>query len=139
MTHIWQGLRSGAWLTAARAGGYSLIVLGLCTIAMAGWIAVSDGLIDGNGKPIPLGSSFVEFNAGVNPGQASCITCHKYAYFDGKDPGQGNAEDNFGGAPTGWPSVGYACNNNQNGNCTPFVPNSTSQDFSWILGLMPFN
>jgi hypothetical protein len=100
---------------------------------------VQTQFVDGNSKPIPLGSSFVEFNAGVNPGQASCITCHKYAYFDGKDPGQGKAEDNFGGAPTGWPSVGYACNNNQNGNCTPFVPNSTSQDFSWILGLMPFN
>jgi alpha-1,2-mannosyltransferase len=59
MTHIWQGLRSGAWLTAARAGGYSLIVLGLCTIAMAGWIIVSDGLTDLNGKPI--GTDFSSF------------------------------------------------------------------------------
>ena len=31
MTHIWQGLRSGRWLTAERARGYSLILLGaLC-------------------------------------------------------------------------------------------------------------
>ena len=34
MTHIWQGrsgsLRSGDWLTAARARGYGLILLGLC-------------------------------------------------------------------------------------------------------------
>ncbi len=52
MTHIWQGLRSGQWLTAARARGYSLILLGICAIAVAGWIAVSDGLIDRNGKPI---------------------------------------------------------------------------------------
>jgi alpha-1,2-mannosyltransferase len=59
MTHIWQGLRSGAWLTAARARGYSLIVLGLCTIAMAGWIIVSDGLTDLNGKPI--GTDFSSF------------------------------------------------------------------------------
>jgi hypothetical protein len=52
MTHIWQGLRSGQWLTPARARGYSLILLGLCAIAAAGWIALSDGLIDRNGKPI---------------------------------------------------------------------------------------
>jgi Glycosyltransferase family 87 len=52
MTHIWQGLRSGQWLTAARARGYSLILLGIATIAVVGWIAVSDRLIDRNGKPI---------------------------------------------------------------------------------------
>jgi hypothetical protein len=52
MTHIWQGLRSGEWLTAARARGYSLILLGICVVAMTGWIALSDGLIDRNGKPI---------------------------------------------------------------------------------------
>jgi hypothetical protein len=52
MTHIWQGLRSGRWLTAARARGYSLILLGVCAVAMAGWIALSDGLIDRNGKPV---------------------------------------------------------------------------------------
>jgi hypothetical protein len=56
MTHIWQGLRSGQWLTAARARGYSLILLAFCAIAIAGWIAVSDGLIDRNGKP--LGTDF---------------------------------------------------------------------------------
>ena len=52
MTYIWQGLRSGEWLTASRARGYGLILLGICAIAMAGWIAASDGLIDRNGKPI---------------------------------------------------------------------------------------
>ena len=56
MTHFWQGLRSGEWLTSARARGYSLILLGLCAVAIAGWIAVSDGLIDRNGKP--LGTDF---------------------------------------------------------------------------------
>jgi hypothetical protein len=56
MTHIWQGLRSGQWLTAARARGYSLILLGICAIAVAGWIALSDGVIDRNGKP--LGTDF---------------------------------------------------------------------------------
>src|SRR5260370_104905 len=61
MTHIWQGLRSGEWLTAARARGYSLILLGLYAVAMAGWIAVSDGLIDRNGMPI--GTDFSSFYA----------------------------------------------------------------------------
>jgi Glycosyltransferase family 87 len=65
MTHIWQGiwqgLRSGQWLTAARARGYSLILLGMCAIAMAGWIAMSDGMIDRNGKP--LGTDFSDVYA----------------------------------------------------------------------------
>jgi hypothetical protein len=52
MTHFWQGLRSGEWLTAARARDYSLILLTIGALAMVGWIAVSDGLIDRNGKPI---------------------------------------------------------------------------------------
>ena len=56
MTHIWQGLQSGRWLTAARIRGYSLILLAFCLVAAAGWIALSDGLIDRNGKP--LGTDF---------------------------------------------------------------------------------
>jgi hypothetical protein len=52
MTHIWQGLRSGEWLTAVRMRSYSLILLGLSVLVFAGWIAVSDGLIDRNGQPI---------------------------------------------------------------------------------------
>ena len=56
MTHFWQGLRSGRWLTSARARGYSLLLLGVCAATIAGWIAVSDGLIDRNGKP--LGTDF---------------------------------------------------------------------------------
>lgn len=92
-----------------------------------------------NGQPVPLGNSFVEFNAGVGPGQASCITCHRYAYFDGTNPGTGNPEAHFGGPPQGWPHVGYACNQpNPTANCTPLVAGSTSQDFSWMLGLMPY-
>jgi hypothetical protein len=93
------------------------------------------------GKPVPLGSSFVEFNAGVPPGQASCITCHKYASFDGQKPQQNprQPEDNFGGAAGGWSATGYACSSNPaSANCTPVAVNSTSQDFSWILGLMPY-
>ncbi len=52
MTHIWQGLRSGEWLTVARMRAYSLILLGLSVAVFAGWIAVSDGLLDRNGQPI---------------------------------------------------------------------------------------
>jgi len=52
MTHIWQGLRSGRWLTAERARGYSLILLGAYVIAIVGWIALSNGLVDRNGKPV---------------------------------------------------------------------------------------
>jgi hypothetical protein len=56
MTHIWQGLRSGGWLTASRGRDYSLILLGIAVLAMAGWIALSDALLDRNGKP--LGTDF---------------------------------------------------------------------------------
>jgi alpha-1,2-mannosyltransferase len=61
MAHFWQGLRSGEWLTVARVRSYSLILLGLCVVAMAGWIALSEGLIDRNGKPI--GTDFSSFYA----------------------------------------------------------------------------
>lgn len=61
MTHIWQSVRSGGWLTAERARGYSLILLAIAVIAMAGWIAMSDGLIDRNGKPI--GTDFSDIYA----------------------------------------------------------------------------
>src|SRR5215469_12574338 len=52
MTHIWQSVRSGDWLTAERARGYSLILFAIAVVALAGWIAISDGLIDRNGKPV---------------------------------------------------------------------------------------
>jgi hypothetical protein len=100
---------------------------------------VQTQFVDNYGKAIQLGNSFVEFNQGVPPGKSSCITCHQYASFNGKQTAQGTPEDNFGKPPHGWPSIGYACNQNQNGNCTPAVPDSTSQDFSWLLGLMPYS
>src|ERR1700686_637691 len=56
MTHIGQGRASGQWLTASRAGSYSLVLLAVTAIAVAGWIGLSDGLIDRNGKP--LGTDF---------------------------------------------------------------------------------
>jgi hypothetical protein len=100
---------------------------------------VQTEFVDNYGKPSQLGNSFVEFNQRVPPGKSSCITCHQYASFDGKQPRQGAPENNFGKPPHGWPSIGYACDRNQNANCLPDLPNSTTQDFSWMLGLMPYS
>ena len=58
---VWDALRSGAWLTPARIRGYSLILLGISAISLVGWIALSDGLSDRNGKPI--GTDFSSFYA----------------------------------------------------------------------------
>ena len=64
MAHFWQGLRTGNWLTAARARGHGQVLLVICTIAISDWIAISDGLIDRNGKP--LGTDFSNvYAAGV--------------------------------------------------------------------------
>lgn len=100
---------------------------------------VQTKFVDDYGKPIQLGNSFVEFNQEVLPGKSSCMTCHQYAHFDGKQPPKGSPEHNFGKPPQGWPSIGYACNQNQNDNCLPADTNSVSQDFSWMLGLMPYS
>jgi hypothetical protein len=97
--------------------------------------------VDSDETALPLGNSFVEFNAQVPPGQASCITCHKYAYFNGV---QSQPQQNFGGPlappnfPTNWPAIGFACYSNPDGNCLPPATGWTSQDFSWMLGLMPY-
>ena len=56
MTDFHTKLRSGAWVTRKRLRGYALIILGLGFAALAAWAAMSDGLIDRNGKP--LGTDF---------------------------------------------------------------------------------
>lgn len=56
MNLFWQSVRSGDWLTAKRARAYCLILLVLGVLAIVGWIALADGLIDRNGKP--LGTDF---------------------------------------------------------------------------------
>jgi len=58
---FWRQLRSGRWLTAERARTYTLILLSFYAIAALGWIALSGGLIDPNGKP--LGTDFSSFYA----------------------------------------------------------------------------
>lgn len=100
---------------------------------------VQTQFVDNYGKPISLGNSFIEFNQRVPPGKSSCITCHQYASFDGKQPVHGAPENNFGRPPHGWPSIGYACNQNQKDNCLPTLSHATTQDFSWMLGLMPYS
>lgn len=85
-----------------------------------------------NGQPTQLGNSFVEFNAGVEPHQASCITCHNYAYA---------GTTTIGTPLPGWPNVGYACNKpGATASCVTSYPGAsgwTSEDFSWLLGIMP--
>lgn len=76
-----------------------------------------------------LGSSFVEFNAQVLPGQASCITCHSYA----QRTLTAGAGFKVGQTPPGGP---YTSKGNTVG--TPSAPppgtNFKSLDFSWFLG-----
>jgi alpha-1,2-mannosyltransferase len=70
----WRQLRSGVWLTAERARVYTLILLAFYAIAIAGWIALSGGLTDPNGKPI--GTDFSSFYAAgslVHDGRAADV------------------------------------------------------------------
>lgn len=64
MSHIWQALRSGSWLTEARIRGYALLVLAISVAGLIGLIATSEHLIDRNGKPIGTDFSNV-YAAGV--------------------------------------------------------------------------
>jgi hypothetical protein len=85
--------------------------------------------VDGNDNPIQLGNSFVEFNAGVLPHEASCITCHSYAMVSTvaqENPNFGNFP---GTPPIGTP--GQAPLPAQGGGTW------VAQDFSWMLGIMP--
>jgi hypothetical protein len=57
-------LRSGAWLTVERARGYSLVLLTIFALAIAAFVALSDGLNDFMGRPIGTDFSNV-YAAGV--------------------------------------------------------------------------
>lgn len=72
-----------------------------------------------------LGNSFVEFNAGVPPHQASCVTCHSYAQVS-----TGGVENSLG---TSSPKIGTP------GALAPPAGGGSwnTQDFSWLLGSMP--
>jgi hypothetical protein len=86
-------------------------------------VAAQTGFTDPTtNAPTLMGNSFIEFNAGVAPLKASCITCHGSAVFapskSGK-PQQGGIIEAVG---------------------TPVLPKAPSgtwatQDFSWMLGV----
>jgi hypothetical protein len=115
MAHFWQGLRSGAWLTAARVRGYSMILLGLCVVAMIGWTALSDGFIDRNGKPI--GTDFSSF------------------YAAGSLALEGHATDSY------TPALHYAREQRQFGETTPYYSWNYPPVFLLVaapLALLPY-
>ena len=92
-------------------------------------VAAQSDYVDANNKAIQLGNSFVEFNAGVLPHQASCITCHSSALVSTT----GNENPNFSNFP-GTPTIGTPAK--------PPLPAQgggtwVSQDFSWMLGILP--
>ncbi|HSR96041.1 MAG TPA: hypothetical protein VLM79_03170 [Kofleriaceae bacterium] len=92
-------------------------------------VAAQSAYVDANNNPIQMGNSFVEFNAGVLPHQASCITCHSYAMTS--TTAQENP--NFGAFPN-TPSIGTP-------GPAPLPAQGggtwVAQDFSWMLGIMP--
>ncbi len=49
---MWQQIKSGTWLTRERLRVYSLILLAVSVVAAVIWIALADGLVDRNNKPI---------------------------------------------------------------------------------------
>lgn len=52
MSGVWLQIANGAWLTVERVRAYSLILLTAAALGFAGWVALSSGGIDRNGKPI---------------------------------------------------------------------------------------
>jgi hypothetical protein len=92
-------------------------------------VAAQSNYLDTSNNPIQLGNSFVEFNAGVLPHQASCITCHAYAMASTAH----QENPNFGNFP-GTPPIGTPGK-------APLPAQGLgtwiSQDFSWMLGIMP--
>jgi Glycosyltransferase family 87 len=49
---MWRQIKSGAWLTRERLRSYPLILLAVSVVAAVIWIALADGLVDRNDKPI---------------------------------------------------------------------------------------
>jgi hypothetical protein len=80
---------------------------------------------DGQTYQHNLGSSFTEFNAGVTPGQASCISCHSSAQLNATaSPPVEQTLQQFAGAPP------------HDGVTYPATPPYSTQDFSWLLGFV---
>jgi hypothetical protein len=83
-------------------------------------VAAQTAFLDSNNQPTQLGNSFVEFNADVQPHQASCITCHAYATLN--PPASENSCCTFK-AMIGTPNAAQQ--------------KKISQDFSWMIGFGP--
>jgi hypothetical protein len=83
-------------------------------------VAAQTAYLDSNQQPTQLGNSFVEFNAGVKPHQASCITCHAYATI--RPAAKENSCCTFT-AMIGTPNAAQQ--------------QAISQDFSWMIGFGP--
>ncbi len=49
---MWQRIKAGSWLTPERMRGYSVILVVVAVLASVIWIALADGLVDRNDKPI---------------------------------------------------------------------------------------
>jgi hypothetical protein len=92
-------------------------------------VGAQSAYVDASNNPIQLGNSFVEFNAQVPAHQASCITCHSYAMTSTT----AKENPNFGNFP-GTPPIGTP-------GPAPLPAQGggtwVSQDFSWMLGIMP--
>lgn len=56
---MWQQIKSGGWLTRERLHSYARILLTVSPAAGTIWIALADGLIDRNDKPIGIDFSNV--------------------------------------------------------------------------------
>ncbi|CCE06404.1 conserved membrane hypothetical protein [Bradyrhizobium sp. STM 3843] len=92
MNEILRALRTGDWLTAARIKSYSVMLLGFTMVAVVGWIALSDHLVDRNGKPIGTDFSNV-YAAGILTLQGKAADAYdpplqhaaEKAVFDGRD------------------------------------------------------
>lgn len=83
-------------------------------------VGAQTNYVDSANRPVQLGNSFVEFNAGVPVHKASCMTCHSSSYI-----------------LAGPPPTQKSCCLVEIGNPPAPPAKSISQDFSWMLGIMP--
>ena len=92
-------------------------------------VGAQSDIVDSSGAAIQLGNSFTEFNAGVSPHQASCMTCHAYAMTSTT----AIENPNFSNFPR-TPPIGRP------GEAPLPAPGGgtwVTQDFSWMLGILP--
>lgn len=97
-------------------------------------VGTQTAYLDSSNTPVQMGNSFVEFNAGVAPHEASCMTCHSYATLNTT-----SLNENQQGPHPPYPPAAGAPKIPAIG--TPVPPAGKTwlaQDFSWMLGFIPF-